>query len=379
MLVHAILLAYVLAVYVAVLVADGLSATNVRTHWWAHVVAVAVIAATVEPLRRWLRPAVEDLLHDAPGEASDLLAVLGAERGSAAETIARALRTRYVEIVEDGVSTSVAGRRPAEGDVVQVPLRFADDELGSLHVATRRPGVPLTAGDVRLLGDLAHQLGTHRYALAAWARAQESRALVVTAREEERRRIRRDLHDGLGPALASVKLQLAAAQRLLADDPAQAGALLADVRADLAATTGDVRRLVYGLRPPLLDELGLAAAVRHHPAAQAGLAVDVREEDLGELPAAVEVALFRIATEALHNAARHSGGRRCEVLLRGRGGVVELRVSDDGRGLPAPLLAGVGVSAMRERAAELGGSVVLTSGPAGTTVTTLVPRRGPGG
>ena len=140
-------------------------------------------------------------------------------------------------------------------------------------------------------------------------------------------------------------------------------------------TTADIRRLVYGLRPPLIDELGLIAALRNHPSAHSGLDVTVAPDQLPELPAAVEVALYRIASEAIHNAVRHSGGRHCQVVIDIAADEVRMTVTDDGRGLPEPLIAGVGVAAIRERAAELGGAVEMTSQPGGTTITTVVPLR----
>ena len=135
-----------------------------------------------------------------------------------------------------------------------------------------------------------------------------SRTALVSAREEERLRIRRDLHDGLGPTLASLRLQLAAARRLLETEPDQADVILVDVLGQLNETTADIRRLVYDLRPPLLDELGLVAAIRNHPGSLHSVDVEVNPDELPPLPAAVEVALYRIATEAIHNTIRHSGG-----------------------------------------------------------------------
>lgn len=188
---------------------------------------------------------------------------------------------------------------------------------------------------------------------------RRARASLVEAREEERRRLRRDLHDGLGPALAGAALKVEAAENLLARDPATAADLLEDARSEIQAAVADVRRLVYALRPPALDELGLVGAVREqadrlsvgdHPH------VDVEaSEELEQLPAAVEVAAFGIALEAMTNAARHADANRCLVRIALAGGL-ELEVSDDGCGLPSDYRAGVGMASMRERAEELGGT-----------------------
>jgi signal transduction histidine kinase len=169
-----------------------------------------------------------------------------------------------------------------------------------------------------------------------------------------------------------MKLQLTAVARLLDSAPAQAAELLGEVREEMDETTADIRRLVYGLRPPLIDELGLVVALRNHPSAHAGLDITVTPDHLPELPAAVEVALYRIASEAIHNAVRHSCGTWCRVSIEVVGGEVRMCITDDGRGLPEPLVDGVGIAAIRERAAELGGTAELVS-HGGTTVTTVVP------
>jgi signal transduction histidine kinase len=296
---------------------------------------------------------------------------------SLAGMIARTLNVPYVAITDGADETSTHGVRPTDRPLADVPLTYQGSEVGHLFVAARHPGTTLSNRDLRLLSDLAQQIGVAQYAIRASEQLQDSRAALVTAREEERRRIRRDLHDGLGPTLASMKLQLTAVARLLDAEPERSAALLEEVRESMNETTADVRRLVYGLRPPLIDELGLVAALRSHPATQGSLRVTIEPERLPELPAAVEVALYRIAAEAIHNAARHSGGQHCLVWVEVNADEVHMRVTDDGRGLPDHLVEGVGLAAIRERAAELGGTVELTSN-SGTTVTTVIPMRASG-
>jgi two-component system NarL family sensor kinase len=390
-LVWLVLFAWVASIYVLILAADGLGDTHSSTDWWAHVIAIALIAVTIEPVRRWVRLTVDDVVFGRPDDPYSVMTSLnrqiytiGPTMGSAgtspvgdpslARTIARTLSLPYVSIVDGGTQTSTVGRRPAEHDLVDIPLAYQGSLIGHLWVAARRPGTRLSNRDLSLLTDLAHQLAVAIFAIRASEQVQASRAALVTAREEERRRIRRDLHDGLGPTLASIKLQLSVVQRLLEPDPARAADLLEEVREAMNQTTADVRRLVYGLRPPLIDELGLIAALRNHPSGHSRLDLAVYPDELPDLPAAIEVALYRIASEAIHNAGRHSGGRRCQVSIAVGADEVCMTVTDDGRGLPDPLVDGVGMSAMHERAAELGG--VLTIGPAdsgGTTVTTVVP------
>jgi signal transduction histidine kinase len=211
------------------------------------------------------------------------------------------------------------------------------------------------------------------------AELQESREQLVAAREEERRRLRRDLHDGLGPSLAAVTMRLDIADGLLearnGDRPATHGVReeIAAAQEDLRDAIADIRRLVDDLRPPRLDELGLAGAIQERvarlPHGEGGRSPRVALEmqppaGLGELPAAVEVAAYRIVEEALENARRHSGAASCTVrLVLDEGLQVEVR--DDGHGLPAERRAGVGLDSMRERAAEVGGVCRIDTWPGG--------------
>lgn len=191
------------------------------------------------------------------------------------------------------------------------------------------------------------------------AELQRARERLVAAREEERRRLRRDLHDGLGPALAGAALKVEAAENLLTSDPGAASDLLEDARSEIQDAVADVRRLVYALRPPALDELGLVGALREQAERlEVGEHVRVEvdaPEHLDGLPAAVEVAAYRIALEAMTNVARHANARTCVVRISVNG-ALELEVSDDGHGLPSDYRAGVGITSMQERADELGGT-----------------------
>jgi two-component system NarL family sensor kinase len=197
----------------------------------------------------------------------------------------------------------------------------------------------------------------------------------VTAREEERRRLRRDLHDGLGPALAGVTFGLHAAQVRLRQDPDETDRLLVALEAQVEDAVADIRRLVYGLRPPTLDEFGLVRAVELHAARLDAGDLDVRVDapagGLGHLPAAVEVAAYRITSEALTNVARHARSSHCCVRFS-RDRNLEIEVVDDGCGINSQP-AGVGLTAMRERAQELGGDLAVESSAAGTRVWARLP------
>jgi signal transduction histidine kinase len=248
-----------------------------------------------------------------------------------------------------------------------------------------------------LLEDLARQAEVAVHAVRLTSDLQRSRERLVATREEERRRLRRDLHDGLGPTLASFALKVDAARKLVRNKPQDAEEMLSRLKNQTQDTVGDVRRLVYGLRPPALDDLGLVSAIRqqaesHGFVAHEGFSADAGSEattgdglvffsieapgTLPPLPAAVEVAAYRIAQEALTNAARHAQARRCRVRLSidGAGGVIELEVRDDGVGMQESRRAGVGLSSMRERAEELGGRCeVEPDSEGGTRVLARLP------
>jgi signal transduction histidine kinase len=286
--------------------------------------------------------------------------------------VADALRLPYVALeLGTGPAAQLAaerGNRPV--GVVERPLTFQGQPVGRLVVAPRGPAEPLSASDLRLLDDLAQQIGVAAHAALLTEDLRASRERLVTAREEERRRLRRDLHDGLGPALAAIGMRAGAAESLVTADPDRAATLLAELQAEVTAAVADVRRLVDELRPPAIDEVGLVGALRL-AADRLGstgpptLVVE-SEGSLPELPAAVEVAAYRIGTEAMTNAVRHAGAATCSLRLVG-GEDLTVVVEDDGRGLPTERRAGVGLASMRERAAELGGECRVESRPGGGT------------
>lgn len=334
--------------------------------------AVAAVAVMIHLLHRPLQRRVDRLLYRKRRYDYRVLTSLGqsvqasvgpdAVLPAIVATISAGLRVPHVGIAVghgDEVVASAAYGQAGE-DLVVVPLVHQNEAVGRLLVAPRAPHEPFDAADRRLLDDLGRQVSVAAYALCLTADLQRSRERLVTAREEERRRLRRDLHDGLKPALAGVSLGLQAVSNTLgADNPTNE--LLARLRAELDVAAADIRRLVYDLRPPALDELGLVGALRQHAARfdldPDGLQIVVdAPADIAGLPAAVEVAAYRIGVEALENVRRHARARHCEVVLSVSGGHLELEVRDDGEGLDPRRGPGVGLLAMQERAAELGGT-----------------------
>ncbi len=350
-------------------------------------IALVLFALVLVPLSRWTRRRLDSLITGWPDDPYGAINQLHAELSrdpslqaivpAVVATITATLKLPYGAITSppDGETVHV-GVAPAGAERLTIPLRFGDDVVGTLEVAARRPGLSLSTDELALLHNLARQVGITLHAAQLSEALQASRAQLVAAREEERRRIRRDLHDGLGPTLAAMRLQLGIARRSLRSEPEAAEALLDELRSDVVEATAAIRRLVYNLRPPLLDEHGLAGALRSLSRLVEPLPLQLELPDtLPSLPAAVEVALYRIAAEALHNVARHAHATSCILRLELTDDTVTLQMCDDGNGLPAGHRDGVGLTAMRERAEELGGSVVVRGASGGVTVTTRIPRR----
>lgn len=392
--VYAALTASVVALYLGVVtVLASILQTSASSP--AAVAGAAVVAVAVNPLRVGLQRGVSRLLYgdrDDPYAALSRLSItLGSATASsagvlpaAAVDVARAMRVPFVAIDlgsgAEPARIATAGTPPSGSELTEVPLTHRGEVIGRLVVAARAPGERPSAADRRLLTDLAGQVGAAAQVVMLNADLQRSRERLVLAREEERRALRRTLHDDIGPTVAGLALRAETVRRLLPgvgpDD--RAATELGTLRRDATAAATDLRRLAYDLRPPALDELGLVGALTEHAHRLAPLSVTVAAtpgDGAAELPAAVEVAAFRIAVEAMTNSARHSGAGCCDVRFsRPDPHVLVVEVRDDGAGLPAGFRAGVGVSSMRERAVELGGECVLQRGPGGgTQVTARLP------
>lgn len=373
---YGLLVGAVLAVYAGVL--EGVRRVG-GDGTLAGLLAVSVVAVGIHPASSWLRTRVERRVYGFRSDPHRALRLLadrtetagpGALTDSIAATVAEALRVDGVRVVEEP---------PTDEDVVSVPLDHRGEGLGHL-VVEPSPGRRLDATGVALLHDLARYAAVVVRAERQQEALRASRSLIVTAREEERRRLRRDLHDGIGPSLAAVVLTIGAAERRA--DPAERSAVLGEARDEVRAAIAEVRRIVDDLRPPAIDEVGLLGAIRQRALRLSGtVRIDVRgPETLPALPAAVENAAFRIASEAMTNVVRHADATRCTVDLT-VGPAVELRVEDDGRGVRTPSTPGVGWHSMRDRAAELGGTCTIGAGPdgRGVVVHAVLPHRGPTG
>jgi signal transduction histidine kinase len=275
-----------------------------------------------------------------------------------------------VEVDRAGGERLVAthGTRPRETRTL--PITYRDAEVGRLVLPARGVRSRLSRRDEQLLGDLVRQAATAARTSRLADELQESRERLVVAREEERRRIRRDLHDGLGPALSGVVFQLESARLLVDRDPAAAEQQLTATSTQVQDIVADVRRLVHDLRPPALDDRGLVGALRQQAERLTDdeLRVDVHAPELDSLPAAVEVAAYRIVGEALTNVRRHAAATATSVGLAVEDEQLVVEVADDGVGIAADAEAGVGLVSLRERAAELGGRCEITCPPGGGTI-----------
>ena len=258
-----------------------------------------------------------------------------------------------------------------------LPLVYQLETIGQLILAPRAPGEQFSQTDRRLLETIARQAGIAAYNVRLTQDLQRSRERLVTTREEERRRLRRDLHDGLGPVLAAMSFRLDTIHNLIESDPQTARNTVTHLKSQVQTALADIRRIAYDLRPPALDELGLVGALQEHITAlnqcnrlQIALKGPRR---IAPLAAAVEVAAYRIALEAITNVVRHADARHCEVQLSLDDWLC-MEVADDGRGITRSVRAGVGMSSMRERAEELGGTCAveaMTTG--GTRVVVRLP------
>jgi signal transduction histidine kinase len=350
--------------------------------------ATGLVALLFQPMREQLQRGVNRLMF---GERDDPLAVLsslskrleGASEPEAilpsiVDTVGMTLKLPYVAIeINKGQTTSViAEYGNLHKDVERIPLIHQSENVGQLMFARRSPHESFSETEYKLLRNIARQTGAAVHAAKLTADLRRSRQQLVTAREEERRRLRRDLHDGLGPTLASLTLKIDTARNKLTSDPNTADRLLVETKEQIQDTLGDIRRLVYDLRPPALDELGLVKAVHSFVDQQNldTLSVEITEDtDLPDLPAAVEVAAYRIALEGITNIIRHAQASNAQVRLYPQNGSLIVDISDDGIGLPDPIPVGVGITSMRERAEELGGKLVIIPQKPGTLLRASLP------
>jgi two-component system NarL family sensor kinase len=343
----------------------------------APVVATVLIALAFHPARQRLQRVVDRAFYGARDDPVRAVSAVGErlagdDLGGVLDGIREALRLPFAALRTDAGELAASGTPPET--VHTVALTYRGERVGDLLVGVRVGERRLSGADRAVLDLLATPLAVALHATRLSDELQVSRERLVTATEEERRRLHRELHDSLGPTLTGAAFKADAAGNLAATDPARAAQLSMELGTQIRGAIDDVRRLVYGLRPPALDELGLVGAVRRQAEQLTGdvaIAVDAVEA-LPPLPAAVEVAAYRIATEALTNVVRHSRARRAVVSLRADRAALRVSVTDDGTP-NGPWRLGVGLRSIAERTAELGGACEAGPTPDGGRVAAVLP------
>jgi two-component system NarL family sensor kinase len=368
---------------------------------WQQAAAAAFVAVLIQPLRFRLQSLINKRLFGDRDDPYRVVSTLAARLAqirtpsemlpALVETIGTALRLPYAAIEIQGYSSEdyeqAATFGEPTGEVFRLPLSYQGEQVGQLAVAPRTPREILGRRDRIVLDEVARHAGAAVYTVRLTRDLRRSRDNVVQAREEERRRLLHDLHDGVGPTLAAISLGLHACRKAIGPGTSQ-GELLSTLHEELDGAINEIRRLAHGLRPPELDRIGLVGAIR----AYAG-AISARADDQGvtialdvpismpRLPATVDVAAYRIVSEALTNVTRHASARSCAVRLWVDDDDLHIEVVDDGIGLPEQHSTGVGLWSMRERATELGGDCVVSAvgGGGGTKVRATLPLPKEGG
>jgi two-component system NarL family sensor kinase len=322
-----------------------------------------------DPVRAMMRLGAR--LRDAPGGAPGGDALAGV-----LQAVCEALRLPFASLRVAGVEVASFGRPSRASE--SIPLEHEGQQVGALLVGLRTGEPALGGADRQVLQVLAAPVAVALHAVLLSQELQRSRERLVAAREEERRRLRRDLHDGLGPILTAVTLKADAARSALDTAPDRTDALLAELRGDAKLAIGDLRRVVYDLRPAALDELGLLGALGEQVDRfdRQGLSITLQAPPtLPVLPAAVEVAAYRIIAEALTNVTRHAHAHRVTITVAIDGDLC-VAVQDDGTTSAAigdGWRPGTGLQSMTERVAEVGGTLEVGPTPSGGRVQASLP------
>ena len=356
--------------------------------------ATGMVAVLFQPLREWLQRRVNKLIYGERDDPVEALSRLGKQMELAlpsdqvlpvlVKTIAQTLKLPFVGITSKGQRDITFGQET--DNPVSFPFTFQGETTGVLLASPRSPSETFSSAETRLLQNLAGQAGVVVRNAQLTADLQRSRQNLVTAREEERHRLRRDLHDGIGPTLAGLTLKLDAAKDLVSsglesgkkEELEEAMQLLGELKSQTQETVQNIRHIVHTLRPPSLDVLGLIPALQAHfgqvvTPRSLNIQMTTTPEHFPRLSAAVEVAAYRIALEAVTNVIQHAHAEKCDVFLALQNGNLKMEIKDDGVGLPETHTHGIGLDSMRERAEELGGWFELSSSSQGTRVCAEIP------
>jgi signal transduction histidine kinase len=385
-LVYGVLTACVAVIYAVV---TGVLSAHVPASPLPALAAAAVVAVGLIPFRDMLQRGAERLVYGdrrdpalAVARVGEGLTRVGDLMPAVAEAVAGALRSPYVAIEDTrGKVLAVRGDPVAGGVAHSELLDHQGVPQGRLIIVARTRGEPLDRTDLRVARALAPHVALAVRAAALTAELDRSRGQVIAASQAERERLRRDLHDGMGPALSGLALGLEAAQPLVGTDPAAASQILSRTRAEADRAVTEIRRIIDDLRPDALDQAGLAGALHAYCqliSARGPLTVDVTAQDFEDHGAAlridprIEAAAYRITQEAITNVVRHSGASTCTVGLTFNG-AVGIEIRDNGHGIPAPQADGVGLTSIRQRAESCGGTLSIDTSATGTCLTIRLP------
>ena len=401
------LAAFITAVYAALVVGVGAAAGDQHSVYLS-AVAAAIVAVAFQPVRQRAALLANRLVYGRRATPYQVLSEFAHRIGGAyadddvlpqmARMVAAGTGARRVVVwlrvgreLRPGATAGDPGAVPDPGPVpaagellpelpdgdTTVPIRYQGKLLGALAIAMPRDE-PLRPASAQLVADVAAQAGPVLSNAGLISELRESRQRLVTAGDEARRRLERNLHDGAQQDLVALAIKLKIAGGVLGDDDTEARELLEELQADTAAALQNLRDLARGIYPPLLADLGLVAALN----AQAGkspVPVTVRAAGIGRFPQDTEAAVYFCCLEALQNTAKYARATAARISLSAADGALTFAVSDDGAGYDsARTPMGSGLRNMADRLTALGGRLEVRSAPgAGTTVTGQLPVAAP--
>ncbi len=373
----AVLTGLTIAAYGTMLWAGGmLLPTHLQT---VQIAAVAVLAVALHPLRLHVQRAVDTVVYGPASDVTVLMAELGAHVGAGGgqhlidaicTSLARGLNLERVQLI----APDLPPVEPCPAGALTLPLRYEHLDIGEL-LLTPRTGEHLDLRTCRLLTDVAPLIAAAIHLIKLNEELASARAQIVAVRDEERRLVRRELHDGAVPAFAGLALGIAAARRRMSHDAPAAAMLLDQLEQEANQRALQARDLARTVLPPQLDAGDVAGALNHFVSRHSDMVPEVLLS-VGELPSLESgtlMTIYHVAVEAVTNARRHARSNRIRVdLSRHASGDVRLKISDDGCGFDVTTVqGGVGLVSMRERAESIGAVLCIesfTGDNSGTTV-----------
>src|SRR4051794_9445705 len=396
--VYGSLAVFITVIYAAIVVGVG-ALVGSQSNRFLTALAAAVIAIAFQPVRERSRRFANRLVYGTRATPYEVLSDF-AERiaGSyavddvlprTAHILAEGMGARSADVwVRVGPELRTAGswpsvsasRVPIHGDDVVVPdatatapVRYQGELLGALSV-TKAPGEALTSADTKLLSDVASQAGLVLRNVGLIEELRASRQRLVAAQDEERRKIERNLHDGVQQQLVALNVQAGLIARIGTTEPAKVAEMAEQLQTRASEALDDLRDLARGIYPPLLADKGLAAALEGQ-ARKAAIPVSIETDGIGRYDQAVEAAVYFCTLEALNNVAKYADASAATVSLRRSDGWLSFTVRDDGAGFDTNSTSyGTGLQGLADRLDAIGGTLQVTSGPgAGTSVSGSVP------